>query len=49
MLKQEEISRDALCKILRSSGKNELERNNFFMHCKDAFHMEVLCLKVQNS
>jgi hypothetical protein len=40
MLTQEEISRDAV----RPSGKNELERNDFFAHCKDAFRMEVLGL-----
>jgi hypothetical protein len=41
MLTQEEISRDAVRKILRPSGKNELERNDFFAHCKDEFRMEV--------
>ena len=44
MLTQEDISRDAVCKILRPSGKNELERNDFFAKCKDAFRMEVLGL-----
>jgi hypothetical protein len=44
MLKQEEISRYAVRKILWPSGKNELERNDFFAHCKDAFRMEVLGL-----
>jgi hypothetical protein len=44
MLTQEEISRDAVCKILRPSGKNELGRNDFCAHCKDAFRMEVLGL-----
>ncbi len=44
MLDQEEISRDAVHKILRPSGKNELERADFFAHCKDAFRMEVLGL-----
>ncbi len=44
MLTQEDIRRDAVCKILRPSGKNELERNDFFAHCKDAYRMQVLGL-----
>jgi hypothetical protein len=49
MLTQEEISRDAVCKILRPSGKNEGKNeleiwNDFFAYCKDAFRMEVLGL-----
>jgi hypothetical protein len=31
-------------KFCGHQGKNELERNDFFAHCKDEFRMEVLGL-----
>jgi hypothetical protein len=41
-LEEDEIDRDAVREILRPSGKNELERQEYFTKCKNAFGIEVL-------
>ncbi len=43
-LDEEEIDRDAVREILWPSGKNELERRDYFTKCKNAFGIEVLGL-----
>jgi transposase len=44
LLQHDEIDRDAVREILRPSGKNELEKSDYFAYCKDAYRMEVLGL-----
>jgi hypothetical protein len=44
LLQHDEVDRDAVREILRPSGKNELEKSDYFAHCKDAYRMEVLGL-----
>jgi len=41
-LEEDEIDHDAVREILRPSGKNELERQEYFTKCKNAFGIEVL-------
>ncbi len=41
-LDEDEIDREAVREILRPSGKNDLERQEYFAQCKNAFGIEGL-------
>ena len=41
-LEEDEIDSEAVREILRPAGKNELERQEYFTKCKNAFGIEVL-------
>jgi hypothetical protein len=42
LLQRDDIDREAVRAILRPPGKNEMENEDYYAHCRDAYRMEVL-------